>query len=97
MRLMGSIKRQLIHEGTVFALLILFLCVCVLLQMLGAPVTLLGLLMLDTPVESPSEDFSIPPITPELGFPSHYRFSVESQSLGHLSIFTAVFFHPPQG
>lgn len=96
MRWMDSMKRRLIPEGPVSAVLILFICVCVLFQMLGAPVTLLGLLTSDTPVESLSEDFSIPPVTPEPGFPSHSRVSVESQSPGHLPIFSIAVFHPPQ-
>ncbi|HRI38282.1 MAG TPA: hypothetical protein PLO50_06985 [Nitrospira sp.] len=89
-------RRGLVPAGTVSAVLILFLCVCVLLQMLGAPVTLLGLLTSDTPVESFSEDFSIPPVTPEPGVPSYSRFSVASQSPGHLPIFSTAVFHPPQ-
>lgn len=77
-------------------MLILFICICVLFEMLGAPVTLLGLLTSDTPVESLSEDFTIPPTTPEPGFPSHSRFRVESQSPWHLPIFSTAVFHPPQ-
>lgn len=77
-------------------ILILLVCLCVVFQMLGAPVTLLGLLTSDTPVESLSEDFSIPPITPEPGIPSHSRFSVEGQPPGHLPIFSTAVFHPPQ-
>jgi hypothetical protein len=83
-------------EGTASAILVVFVCLCVVLQMLGAPVTLLGLLMSDTPVESLSEDFSIPPVTPEPGFPKRSRFRVESQSPGHLPIFSTAVFHPPQ-
>ncbi|HMS83731.1 MAG TPA: hypothetical protein PKD12_08775 [Nitrospira sp.] len=77
-------------------MLILFVCVCVLFQMLGAPVTLLGLLMSDAPVESLSEDFSIPPIMPELGKPSRATVSVYTQLLRHLSVFSTSVFHPPQ-
>jgi hypothetical protein len=65
--------------------------------MLGAPVTLLGLLMSDAPVESLSEDFSIPPITPELGKTNCSSVHAEIQSSPHLSIFSTAVFHPPLG
>lgn len=47
--------------------------------MLGAPFTLLGLLMSDTPAESLSEDLSIPPITPEPGTTGRSSFYSELQ------------------
>ncbi len=77
--------------------LILIVCLCVVSQMLGAPVTLLGLLTQDTPVESLSEDFSIPPSTPELGSLNRSRFTAESQSLRRIQVFSTAVFHPPQG
>lgn len=64
--------------------------------MLGAPVTLLGLLMQDTPVESLSEDFSIPTIAPEPGTHMHSRFPVERQRPSQLPVFSTAVFHPPQ-
>lgn len=87
---------RLLPEGTASAVLVVFICLCVVLQMLGAPVTLLGLLTSDTPVESFSEDFSIPPIAPEPGVPSLSRFRVETQPPGHLRIFSTSVFRPPQ-
>ncbi len=84
-------------EGTAAAVLIVFICMCVVSQMLGAPVTLLGLLMSDTPVESLSEDFSIPPITLEPGTPSRSSSHAEFQLSVHLPIFSTSVFHPPQG
>ncbi|MFO0700903.1 MAG: hypothetical protein U0236_16900 [Nitrospira sp.] len=89
-------RRGLVPEGAVSSVLILFVCVCVLLQMLGAPVTLLGLLMSDAPVESLSEDFSIPPIMPEPGQPSQSTVSDAIQSMRQLPIFSTSVFHPPQ-
>jgi hypothetical protein len=65
--------------------------------MLGAPITLLGLLASDTPAESLSEDFSIPPITPEPGAPSRSSFYAEFNPSPHLPIFSTAVFHPPQG
>lgn len=74
-----------------------FVSLCVVLQLLGAPVTLLGLLAQDTPVESLSEEFSIPPSTPEPGTPSQSRFTVESETPWRFPVFSISVFHPPQG
>ncbi len=89
-------RRGLIPEGAVSSVLVVFVCICVLFQMLGAPVTLLGLLLSDAPVESLSEDFSIPPIMPELGKPSQLTVSVYTQLVRHLPVFSTSVFHPPQ-
>jgi hypothetical protein len=64
--------------------------------MLGAPVTLLGLLTSDTPTESLSEDFSIPPITLELDVSSRSSFYADFQPSPQLPIFPTAVFHPPQ-
>ena len=90
------IARRFVPQGTASAVLVVFVCLCVVFQMLGVSVTLLGLLTQDTPVESLSEDFSIPPITPELGTPSHSRVTMEGQPLRHLPVFSTAVFHPPQ-
>ncbi len=76
--------------------LILFVCICVVSQMLGAPVTLIDLFTSDTPAESLSEDFSIPPITPKPGTPSRFSFHVAFEPSFHISIFSTSVFHPPQ-
>jgi|GEM_PF-5871258 len=57
--------RHVPYRATGFALLIFLVCGCVVLQVLGAPVTLLYLLTSDVPTESLSEDVSIPAVTPE--------------------------------
>lgn len=75
----------------------LVLCLCVVMQMLGAPVTLLGLLTSDTPVESFSEDFSIMPIIVEPGVSSRPSFYAGFQPALRFSIFSSAVFHPPQG
>lgn len=88
---------RILSVGTGAVILIGLVCIGVLLQMLGVPVTLLGLLTSDTPVESLSEGFSIPPVIPEPSVPSHSRSSsVESQSPGYHPIFSTAVFHPPQ-
>jgi hypothetical protein len=85
-----------LFEWTTAAILVFFVCICVVSQMLGAPVTLLGLLTSDTPAESLSEDFSIPPITLELDVSSRSSFYAEFQPSPQLPIFPTAVFHPPQ-
>lgn len=77
--------------------LIGFLCLCVVFQMLGVPVTLLALLTSDSPIESLSEDFSILPITLKPSTLNRIAFYVELQRLIYLPIFSTAIFRPPQG
>ncbi len=88
---------RLLPDGLVTATLVCMVCLCVVFQMLGAPVTLLGLLISDTPVESLSEDFSIPPIMPEPGRPHRSGFYTVTQPSRYLPIFSTAVFHPPLG
>ena len=85
------------RRGVGVVCLILCLCLCVLVQMLGVPVTLLSLLILDTPAESLSEDFSVLPVLLNPPAPSHIAFHVENQGLIDLPIFSTAIFHPPHG
>lgn len=89
--------RGSLPDGIAVAVLVCSVCICVVSQMLGVPVTLLDLLTSDTPVESPSEGFSIPPITPNPDTPTPSRFSEDAQSARPLPIFSTAVFHPPQG
>jgi hypothetical protein len=93
----NRMAQRLLPKGLATSVLVVFVCLCVVLQMLGAPVTLLGLLTSDTPVESFSEDFSIPPSIPESGTPNRSRFTIESQSPHQFPIFPTSVFRPPQG
>lgn len=97
--LMSQIDEETVRflpVGTASVILVVFVCLCVVFQMLGVPVTLLDLLTSDAPVESLSEDFSIPPSMPEPGTPDRSRFTAESQSFLHFPIFSTAVFHPPQ-
>lgn len=75
------------------------LCVCVLAQMLGAPVTLVTLVTLlteaDTLTESVLEDFSVLPSVPEPERPSLLRLSVEFHPSLYLPVLATSVFHPP--
>ena len=76
--------------------IVLFLCVCVVSQMLGAPVTLFSLMLSsDMLTESVSEDFSLPPTVPELGIPSRLRHYQEFHPTLQLPVFVTSVFHPP--
>ena len=91
-----KLTHRFFPAGAATAVLVGFVCLRVVFQMLGAPVTLLGLLTSDTPVESLSEDFSIPPSTPEPGRPNRSRFTGETQSLPYVLVLSTAVFHPPQ-
>jgi hypothetical protein len=75
----------------------LFLCVCVLSQMLGAPVTMVNLFTsADLLTESVSEESSLPSTVLEPDTPGPFRFNSESQPPLHLRVFVTSVFHPPQ-
>jgi hypothetical protein len=79
------------------ATIVMVLCVCVLSQMLGMPVTLVGLLASsDLLTETVSEDFSLTPIVPEPGILGSSRIGVEFQPSRHLPVYVNSVFHPPQ-
>ncbi len=81
--------------GTGVAVLVLFVCICVVSQMLGIPVTLIDVLTSEQPGESVSVDFSVPPVTPELDLASQARLYENVVSLEHLPILAISVFHPP--
>mgnify|MGYP001214794598 FL=1 len=84
-------------QGWAIACLVSFLCLCVVFQMLGVPVTLLALLASDSPIESLSEDFSILPVILEPRTFNRIAFYVEFQRLVYLPIFSPAIFRPPLG
>lgn len=76
---------------------ILFLCVCVLAQMLGIPVTLFSLMASsDVFLESVSEDFSFPPTVPRPRAAHARSPHTDLQSSIYLPVFVTSVFHPPQ-
>ena len=92
---------QIISRGfcstTAMTCLIVLLCVCVVAQMLGAPVTLLGLLNSDMLAESEpvSEDFSALTPLPEPEGPGLLRVLSEFRPVRHLPVVITSVFHPP--
>lgn len=75
---------------------VLLLSLCVLVQMLGVPVTLLNPVeATDTLAVSVSEGFSIPSSLPQL-MPSFETISVtDGQPSVHAPVFASTLFHPP--
>lgn len=96
MRRMNARLFQVPCRVTSLTCLAVFLCVCVMAQMLGMPVTLISLLTSDMPVESVSEDFSLPPMLPKPATPDPRGMQVEFYPSFHLPILLASVFHPPQ-
>lgn len=85
------------HHGYKLIIAVAFLCVCVLGQMLGMPVTLIGLLTSsDVLAESVSEDFSLTPVLPEPEMPGSSRIHAEVRPSFYLPVFVTSVFHPPQ-
>ncbi|MGQ0695358.1 MAG: hypothetical protein ACT4OL_07265 [Nitrospiraceae bacterium] len=72
------------------------LCVCVVMQMLGVPVTLLN--AADIPDElagSVLEGFSVPPTLPQLAVSSESTLVPERYPFMYVPAFTSAPFHPP--
>jgi len=97
---MSLMNRMASHSpcyAVAVACLVVLLCVCVVTQMLGAPVTLIGLMNSDmlTKSEPVSEDFSSlsPSLEPEK--PGLLHFFTESSLVLQLPVLATSVFHPP--
>lgn len=89
--------REVTHRMIGSTWLVLFLCACVLAQMLGMPITFFSLVASsDAFTESVSEDFSFPPAVPKPRTSSAWSSHIERQSLPYLRVFVTSVFHPPQ-
>lgn len=76
--------------------MIIFLCVCVLVQMLGLPVTLFNLFTpSDLLTESMCEDPSVLPSLPELRPLSALCHHIDGLPTPHFPVFVTAVFHPP--
>ena len=75
---------------------VLFLCVCVILQMLGAPVTLLNpSASSDTLGTSVLEGFSVLPTLPDFVHSSQYISLPNVYPSVHAPLLSSMLFHPP--
>lgn len=79
------------------ACLIMVLCICVVTQMLGVPVTLIGLLHADLPTKSEpiSEDFSTLSTLPEPGRIHLLSMVAELYPHPHFPVLATSIFRPP--
>ncbi len=76
--------------------LIVLMCICVVAQMLGTPITLTSLLTADMSMESVSGDFSIHSVMLEVELTSHRVSYEKSDPSRYHQIFETSAFHPPQ-
>lgn len=77
-------------------IVILLLCLCVVLQMLGVPVTLLSpSVTSDILGASVLEGFSLPPTLPELALLADSVLVREVHPIVHVPLLASALFHPP--
>jgi hypothetical protein len=76
--------------------MVVVLCLCVVVQMLGVPVTLLTPVgTVDTLAESVSEGFSVPSSFPQPTPSVEVVPVTDAQSSAHLVVLASALFHPP--
>ena len=76
--------------------IVLLLCLSILVQMLGVPVTLLNPFEpADTQSVSVLEGFSVPSSLPQLASSFETDTATDTQPSVHLPVLTSVLFHPP--
>lgn len=96
---MSQLRHNCFEESRIriaFMALAMLLCLFVLVQMLGVPVTLLNPLEpADTRQASVLEGFSIPSSLPQLTSSFKTDTAADAQPSVHLPILTSVLFHPP--
>ena len=81
---------------TTAKLMVVVLCVCVLVQMLGVPMTLLSLFTAsDILTESACEDPSLLPSVPELRPSGGLYLLIDGNRTLDLPVFATSVFHPP--
>lgn len=93
----GREEARFVYRANCRLYLVVLLCVCVVTQMLGVPVTLIGLMNSDMLAKSEpvSEDFSSLSPSPEPGKPSLLRFFTESRIVLQLPVLAKSVFRPP--
>lgn len=90
--------RQLIGSASQGSLIgvVMVLCVCVLLQMLGTPVTLLNpSAFSDTLGASVLEGFTVPPALLSLDFSAESVPAPDVHPSVHIPLLSSMVFHPP--
>jgi hypothetical protein len=78
--------------------MIMLLCACIVLQMLGVPGTMLNPVDIsDQPAASVLEGFSLPPTLPQLALFAESVLVADVHPLVHVPILASALFHPPVG
>jgi hypothetical protein len=76
--------------------MVLLLSLCVLVQMLGVPVTLLNPMeAADTLADSVSEGFAVPSSRPQLTLSFGKISATDDQTSMHVPVLASAMFHPP--
>ena len=90
------VKYSALFRGRGLPIVVIVLCMCVLVQMLGVPVTLLtpGDLT-ESLAGSALEGFSVPSTCPQLAVSSEARLVAERPSSSRAPTFASTPFHPP--
>jgi len=82
--------------GKVCLAMVVLLCLCIVVQMLGAPMTLLVLeVAADAPAVSASEGFSIPSSLSQLTPSVDMVLATDEQPSTHVLVLASKLFHPP--
>ena len=82
--------------GKVCMAMVVLLCLCIVVQLLGAPMTLLTPgAAADTPAVSVSEGFSIPSSLSQLTHSVDIVRTTDAQPSVHVLILASALFHPP--
>jgi hypothetical protein len=82
--------------GTMCLAMVMLLCLCVVMQMLGAPVTLLNPLdAADNLATSVMEGFSVPSSLPQLMLSGETVLVSQTQPSVHVPVLASALFHPP--
>ena len=84
------------RRGTVCMAMVMLLCICIMVQMLGVPVTLLNPgWAAETLAVSVSEGFSVPSSLPQLALSVEMVPVTDAQLSVHVPVLASVLFHPP--
>ena len=82
--------------GKVCLAMVVLLCLCIVVQMLGAPMTLLSPgAAADAPAVSASEGFSIPSSLSQLTPSVDMVLATDEQPSTHVLVLASTLFHPP--
>ena len=85
------------YQAAGFTVMVMLLCVCVIVQMLGVPATFVDLFNSDVLAKSEpvSEDHSAVSPSPEPARPGFFTVITETHSVPRLPILSIAVFHPP--